>query len=140
MRETYVEGRPDFANHSFGITRLKDYPKYVYGMAGNALLVHKVAYVEAYWYEPQYDRMLRLETPKLIARSVCNCSFFIHLPHARKKFKAVMCEIPKPDAVLCGACHGQPRPYGKNGTPPCSKELAKIQLGCLVRRSGGRQK
>ena len=133
MSETWIEGRPDFRDHSFGITKLKDFPKYVYGTAGNALLIHKVSSVEAYWYEPDYGRMLRLETPKLIARSVCQQSFFIHLPRSRQKFKAVMCEVPKPDAVLCGACHGQPRPFGRHGKPPCSKEMAKIRLGCLTR-------
>jgi hypothetical protein len=135
MSETWIEGRPDLADHSFGITKVAKFPKYVYSTAGNAMLVHKVASVDAYWYEEDYGRLLRLETPKLIARTACNMSCFIHLPRNNRKFKAVMCEIPKPDAVLCGACHGEPRPFGKHGKPPCTKEMAKIRLGCLQRAS-----
>ena len=133
MSETWIEGRPDFGNHSFGQTVLAKHPKYVYSTSRGAMLIHKVLYVKAYWYEPMYDRLLRLETPKLVAVANCQQAFFIHLPRDRRKFRASFCEVPKPDAVLCGACHGEPRPFGKRGKPPCSKELAKIRLGCSVR-------
>lgn len=133
MSETWVEGRPDFRDHAFGITTMAKHPKYVYGVSHNSMLIHKVSRVEAHWYEARYDRLLRLETPKLIAKTVCQQHFFIQMPHDRRHFTASFCEIPKPDAVLCGACYGKPRPFGKHGKPPCSKELARVRLGCLTR-------
>jgi len=129
----WIEGRPDFADWQFGKTRLAKHPKYVYGTSRQSMLIHKIAYVTAHWYEAHYDRMLRLETPNLVATALCGQIFFVQLRHDRRKFTASMCEIPKPDAVLCGACHGEPRPFGKYGKPPCSKEIAKVRLGCLVR-------
>ncbi len=133
MSETWINGRPDLADQSFGQTVIAKHPKYVYSTSHGAMLMHKILYVKAYWYEAQYDRLLRLETPELIAVAVCQQAFFIHLPHDERKFRASFCDLPKPEAVLCGACHGEPRPFGKRGKPPCSKELAKIRLGCLMR-------
>ncbi len=130
---TYIEGRPDFANHDFGHTEIKKFPPFVYSLSLNGMLVHKVSHVTASWYEAQYDRMLRLDTPKLVATTVCGYFFFIHLPRDKKTFKASLCEIPKPDAVLCGRCHGEPASFGKHGKASCSKRVARVRLGCLVR-------
>lgn len=133
MSEQIVRGRPDFANHRFGITKAKRTPKYVYSLSHQAMLIHKVAYAENYWYVPMGDHLLRLDTPKIIARTVCNQSFFIHLPRDHRKFRASFCEVPNPEAVLCGGCHGEVATFGKHGNPPCTKELAKVRLGCISR-------
>lgn len=133
MDELIVDGRPDLRDHTFGKTRIKKHPKYVYSTSGGAMLVHRIKYVTAYWYDTHYSHLIRRQTPKLVAKSFCQNSFFLNLPKQKNKFSAVACEIPAPDAVLCGACHGQPRPFGKYGKPPCTKELAQVRLGCLVR-------
>lgn len=141
MSETYVMGRPDFRNHSFGKTEIEKHPKYIYSSSMNGMLIHKVSYVEAHWYEVADggEKLLRLESPKLIGVSVCGQHFFIHLPRAKRnqKFRAAMCEIPKPDAVMCGRCHGEVATFGKRGNPPCSKEMARIRKGCLQRAVRG---
>jgi hypothetical protein len=129
----YINGRPDFKDHRFGITEIRQYPQFIYSLSRNAMLVHKVVKVEAHWYEAEYDRLRRLETPRIIATAVCGQGFFVYLPDSRRKSRSSFCEIPKKDSVPCGACHGCPRPFGKHGYPPCSKEMARVRLGCIVR-------
>jgi hypothetical protein len=131
--EIYVMGRPDFGDHCFGKVEIVKHPQYVYSTSKMGMLIHKVLRVQAHWYEPRYDRLLRLENPKITCDSVCGQIFFIHLPHDDRKFRASFCEIPNPGAVLCGRCHGQPSTFAKRGNPPCSKEMAKIRKGCLQR-------
>ena len=78
--ETIIEGRPDFGHPNCGVTEVKSFPKYVYGTSRLAALIHKVSHVRAYWYKAQYDHLRRLQTPKIIATSICGQSFFIHIP------------------------------------------------------------
>ncbi len=133
MDEHIIRGRPDFLEPDFGVTHLAKVPRYVYATCRNAMLVHKVARVEAHWYEARYDHLLRLDNPKLVAKSVCGQIFFIHLPYDRKKFRASLCEVPATNAVLCGRCHGRVATFGKHNSWPCTKEIAKVRLGCIVR-------
>ena len=108
--------------------RAKKFPKYAYGANGNSSLVHKVKAVWLRWYELADGgwSMQRRINPGLLAETVCGYSILLTPNHGRT------CEIPKPDAVLCGRCHGQGAnfPRGKEHAVPMS--LAKVRLGCIA--------
>lgn len=127
-----IHGRPDFANPEFGITRAKKHAPYVFSIRGLSCLVHKVAYVEIRWfnYGPGGHTLIRTDTPKMIANTVCGYHFFLEAKRSRT------CQIPDPAAVLCGRCHGEVATFGKDGPAQqagISKQAAHIALGCAVK-------
>jgi hypothetical protein len=132
MTQVIIEGRPDFGNWDFGVTHAKRFPKYVYSQAkSNGCLIHKIADVELRWWEAHFDYMVRLDTPKVIAHTVCGMAKFI--THGLRKGNALTCAVPKPDAVLCGKCHGETCSFPRKD--PASKQKrkeAKLKLGCIV--------
>src|SRR5882762_5350715 len=75
-------------------TRVKKHPKYVHGKVGMAMLLHKIDYVEARWYDYGFHEFIRLKHPSIAARTICGSWF--HLQSGR----AGTCELPAPDAVL----------------------------------------
>ncbi len=107
--------------------RAKKHPKYVHGKVGMAMMLHKIAYVEMRWWQADYDVFRRLVNPVLCARTVCGNYWRLEAG------KAVTCEAPKPDAVLCGMCHGTGRvwPRGEKN-PSVTKRQAKDRLGCIA--------
>ena len=135
LGEITYPGRPDFADHEWGVTYAKDYPTFVYSLGRNGQLIHRVSLVSIRWWRGSYDRMIRLRKPRIIAETVCGMSKFIQTESSKNRMRASFCEIPKPDAVICRRCMGEalstfPR------KDPNSKErqkMAKIALGCVTR-------
>jgi hypothetical protein len=111
--------------------REHDYAKtflpYVYSTSRNAALVHRVLRVQVRWWDCAMTHMLRRQSPILIVE--CACGMFFRINGA----KAKMCEIPKPDAVLCGACNGKGRNFPRRRPADIPLSLAKIRIGCIER-------
>jgi hypothetical protein len=122
-----IEGRPDFDNPRFGITRAKRHPKYVYGSIFGSL-IHEINYVEFRWYELKMGYCIRLDSPRISATTKCGMSFFVSNYNSRGK--ASVCEIPKEDAVLCKACRREGRNFPKNKKHDITKQEAKARIGC----------
>ena len=125
----YTEGRPDFPGWKrFGITKAKHFPPYVYSANKMGLLIHKIADVDLYWWEPcdGGERLVRRTAPKMIAHTICNQSKYL------KPGKAHTCAIPRPDAILCGRCHGETPTFARNKPAKVSKQYARDHLGCIA--------
>lgn len=124
-----VKGRPDFQDHKFGVTRALKHPTYVFGN-GAGLLVHKILYVELQWYDvgPPGDHLVRRNDPKISIHTCCGQVFFYG--ERRGKQPSTMCEMPRPEAILCGRCHGEGPIFGKGKEWRVSKKDAKNALGC----------
>jgi hypothetical protein len=118
--------RPDVWTRIPEPTRAKKFPRYVHGKVGMAMLLHKIEYVNLKWYGYGRHEFVRLKSPSLIAHTVCGAIF--HLAPGR----AGVCELPAPDAVLCGRCHGTGTIWGHGKTPTVTKRYAKDHLGCVV--------
>lgn len=117
---------------TFGVTRAKKFPPYVFSINGNALLVHRVAYVQISWWRisnTNYDMLVKVLRPKMTAHTRCQQVKFLDSDRART------CVVPQPAALLCGACHGDAATFGRNGRGTkegIAKQWAKAQLGCVV--------
>jgi hypothetical protein len=110
-----------------GGIKAKKHPKYVYGRVGLASLIHKVAYVNMQWYESSYTVFYRLKSPILTAHTVCGNMWRIGTAG-----RGNVCEVPRPDSILCAMCHGEGRNFGKHGKNTVTKRQAKDHLGCVV--------
>lgn len=106
--------------------RVKKHPKYVHGKIGLAMMLHKIAYVEMRWYDCDYHVFKRLVHPILCAKTVCGTFWTLQAG------KSGTCEMPAPDAVLCGMCHGTGRVWARGQTPTVTKRQAKDRLGCVA--------
>ena len=131
-----IKGRPDMEDRQFGKTRAKRHPKYVYGTA-SGLLMHEVAYVELHWYDfgPGGHSLIRRDSPRITITTCCGQLFHAQPRHWNRpnrdgKPRATICDVPNPDAVLCGRCRGEGPVFGKNGTGNVTKREAKDRLGC----------
>jgi hypothetical protein len=125
----YTEGRPDFPGwNRFGITKAKSFPPYVYSANKMGMLIHRVAAVEVHWWEPcdGGERLVRRHRPSMIAITVCGQHKFL------KPGRAHACILPRPDAVLCGKCHGQAATFRGHEEHEVSKQYARDHLGCMV--------
>ena len=128
-----IEGRPDFTDHRFGITRAKTYPPYVFGVRGLSCLVHKVRYVELHWWRVGGHRgecLVKLKRPVMIATTNCQQSFRLDGDASRT------CHLPSPDALLCGRCQGEPATFPRRGPAKKSgltRQEAHVKLGCVVK-------
>lgn len=128
--EAVIEGRPDFADHAFGVTHAKRFPPYVFSTVGNACLVHKVARVELRWWTPGRGGrcLLKRVHPRMYAETVCGQTKYF------RKGRTQTCTVPDPDAVLCGRCHGEPATFGRDGLAAAlgfTRREAHDRLGCL---------
>ncbi len=121
-----IKGRPDFGHPDFGTTKVVRFAPYVHSRIGQGYLIHKTAQVEIKWYSGHYDWMQRLEKPNVIARTVCGQSVFLN----NGKKSGQVCEIPDPNAVLCGRCHGELPTFSKARKERIAKRWAKDHLGC----------
>jgi hypothetical protein len=130
-----IEGRPDLdwyrSNRKTpqpGITKAKTFPKYVHGRIGMAMLLHKIDHVDLWWYETDNtgSNLVRLQSPRMIAHTVCGNSWSIDGTRAKT------CQLPNPETVLCGRCEGTGTIWGRGKTPKVTKRQAKDRLGCIV--------
>jgi len=124
----YTEVRaPRWGAEEHAVTYAKRIPKYVHG-GKNAALLHRVLKVRMRWwgYGPWGAYLVRLQSPILIAECVCGMSFRIENTSAK------VCESPKPDAVLCGRCHGRGRNFPRDSEHEVPMSLAKVRLGCVA--------
>jgi hypothetical protein len=125
-----IDGRPDFANHDFGETYAKTFPPYVFSTRHGAL-VHQVASVELDWWAigPGGYYLERMVTPRIGARTKCGTWILLKGDRART------CRIPSSDALLCEACQGTGRNFGRDGSATkagITYEQAHVRLGCIV--------
>lgn len=135
--EEVIEGRPDFRNPKFGVTRAKRFPPYVFSVSVNSCLIHKIAYVEMHWYEVIRGghALARRRKPFVFATTVCGQSKRLSVG-SRGAQPARTCLLPDPDAVLCGRCHGEAATFGKEGAGTkagLSRQEAWTKLGCVVK-------
>lgn len=106
----------------------KKHPKYVHGKVGMAMLLHKIAFVRMRWYDYDYNFIHRLKHPILTAHTICGTMWRLEAG------KSGTCELPTPDAVICGICSGTGRiwPRGQKN-PVVTKRQAKDRLGCVAK-------
>lgn len=125
-----LNGRPDLPTwggpSTFGRTRAKRHPKYVFSNIGR--LVHVVQYVELTWWTVGRGggHLVRLE-PRRTMVTMCGMHFISHGRHG-----ATLCAIPKPEAVMCGRCHGKPPTFGRGRERTVDPRVARQNLGCVV--------
>lgn len=117
---------------TFGVSKAKRYPAYVYAINRNAGLMHRVVDVELHWYAfvgPGASQLGRLKQPAAIATTACGTSF----PLVSRRTRT--CTVPEPDALLCGRCHGELATFGKHGAATkagITRQAAHVKLGCVV--------
>ncbi len=133
----YDENVPLVDRHSvnertFGVSYAKTHPEYVFGIRGVSCLVHKVSYITIRWYGfVSMTHLARFKRPRMIANT--NCQQFFELDPD----KARTCEIPSPDALLCGRCHGKgatfpKRANGRDRERGLTRQEAHVRLGCVI--------
>ena len=122
-----VVDRDSVNERTFGVTRAKRHPNYIYSVNKNACLMHKIASVEIHHYATlSMSKLGRLKQPAMIAHTVCGVSRTLNAKHSRT------CTVPLPDAVLCGRCHGKPATFGRSAASTPDKKAARVKLGCVV--------
>lgn len=126
-----IHGRPDFGASGFGITEAKKHPPYVFGIRGVSCLVHKILRVELHWWRVSRTgcELVKLKRPVMIAVTPCAQSFRLEGRISRT------CHVPKPDALLCGRCHGEGATFPKRGRARktgLTRQEAHVKLGCVV--------
>jgi hypothetical protein len=113
------------------VTEAKRFPKYVHGRVGFAALLHKIVAVKLTWYDFGDDGnfLVRINKPHMYAECACGAHFSLDGK------RGASCELPAPDAVLCGRCEGigpiRPKNRQVEGRP--TKKEAKVRLGCVAR-------
>jgi len=121
-------------------TVAKKHPKYVYGRR-HGMLLHEVLIMELQWWQlgDNGRYWVRMKSPRIHFQTRCGVFFFGTDPeskYARQRVaKAAVCELPKPDAVLCGRCQGKEPIFAKGckakpGGP--TRQEARARLGCAV--------
>lgn len=130
-----IPGRPDLdwyrsdrSTPQFGVTRAKKHPKYVHGKMGMAALLHKISYVNLHWYttDSTGHNLVRLIQPRMIAHTVCGNSWHIAT-------SSNTCDLPKPETILCGRCHGQGVIWKRGEKAAITMREARLRLGCIAR-------
>ncbi len=106
----------------------KKFLPYVHSVGPNALLIHKVASVRIFWDER--NGKVNQGKPAVIAKTICGVSRIVSHYYGKGKIRAKMCEIPDPNAVLCGRCHGDIATFSKQRTAKVTKRWAHDHLGC----------
>jgi hypothetical protein len=108
----------------------KRHPVYVYSVTPNSCLMHRIAAVEIYWdVLVNGSTVGRLKTPRMMARTICGMTKFLFAQKSRT------CQVPLPDSVLCGRCHGEVATFGKSGAGTkagLTRKVARIKLGCEI--------
>ena len=140
--ELRINGRPDW--HGGGMawaqTTVKRHPKYVYGTRMGKLL-HEIAQVTLCWWQlgGHGEYFFRVQSPRVWFETKCGYHFFGSDPQntfiSSRKSRATVCEIPKPDAVLCGRCRGEGPVFGKHakvGRGGVTYKQARERIGCVI--------
>jgi hypothetical protein len=70
--------------------------------------------------------MQRLDKPTVIAYCVCGAIRYLN----SGKHSAKVCEIPDPNAVLCGLCHGELPTFSRRRKERIARQWAHDHLGC----------
>ena len=134
MDKLIIPGRPDLewyrsrqGKQPF-YTKAKKFPKYVHGVRGNSALIHTIAYVDMDWCQVggNGSYLIKLDSPIMHATAICGTHFRL------SSKSGVTCEIPKPDAVMCGRCNGEMPPFSKRNPNRLDIKAAKKELGCIV--------
>lgn len=125
-----IMGRPDHncvlpLAEQFWHKRAKSSLPYVHSIGANSCLIHKVAYVDIHWYSGHYSYMQRLDKPFVLVHTVCQFSVSLTGRMAGK-----VCELPDPNAILCGRCHGELPTFSPQRKIKIKKQWAKDHLGC----------
>ena len=104
----------------------KKHPKYVFGVGGNNALVHKIRCVRLRWWTvgPSGHYLVRLQSPRMFAECICGATKFIDSPRAK------VCEMPAPDAVLCGRCMGTGTNFPRGREHDIPIREARVRLWC----------
>ena len=99
----------------------------MHGTGRNNALIHTIRCVRLRWWTcgPGGHYLVRLNTPRMMAVTNCNC--WISIDGTKGK----MCELPKPDAVMCAACQGKGRNFPRHGEHEVPLALARVRLGCV---------
>lgn len=99
----------------------KKFLPYVHSVGPNAMLIHKVAAVKMCFEGTKTT---------IIAETICGMSKIVAHRYSGGRMKAKMCEIPDPNAILCGSCHGELPTFSKRRKVRIKKRWAKDHLGC----------
>ncbi len=141
--EVRTVGRPDFhgGGMEWATTIARKHPKYIYATK-HGLLMHEIAVMELRWWElgPGGHYWIRRKSPRVSYKTRCGMFFFGFDPEAElpkdRPSKSTVCELPRPDTVLCGRCQGNEPVFAKGcqtkpGGP--SRYEARARLGCVVK-------
>jgi len=147
--EIRTVGRPDFNGYGmeWARTKAKRHAKYVYSRRFGILL-HEVREAELSWWKLGNGGKywVRRQSPRITYLTKCGTYFFGPDPEAEtprgRKSRALVCELPKADAVLCGRCRGEGPVFGKgmqrkDGGP--TRQEARARLGCAVAVEAGNE-
>ncbi len=125
--------RDSVNDRTFGKTRSRRHPAYVYSINKNACLMHKIAEIEIDWYALIGDgsQMGRLRQPAMVAHTVCGTSKILTPDRSRT------CHIPFAHSELCGRCHGHGTTFprvskGRSKMTGRTRQEANVTLGCIV--------
>lgn len=112
---------------TFGVSKARSGPAYVFSINKSAGLMHKVDGVTIQWYAiVNITTLGRLKRPAMIAHTICGMNFPLEADRTRT------CRIPEPGAILCGRCHGEPASFGKRGAHRGMKRSeAHVKLACI---------
>lgn len=126
---SFRRGRPDFSDPTWGKTRSRKHPPYVFSIRGASALVHKIAYVEMHWWKiaNHRDGVIRVRRPLMYAQTMCGMGFRLAGKASRT------CYVPNPEALLCGRCHGQLPTLSKRSGIKVNRKEAHVKLGCVVK-------
>ncbi len=140
--EIRTVGRPDMRGYDmdWARTQARKHPKYVYGRR-QGLLMHEVAVMEFQWWHlgDGGAYWVRAKSPRVTYTTKCGMFFFGPDPESTfrrdKRAKSVACELPRPNAVLCGRCRGEGPVFAKGTKPKAGgpdRYEARLKLGCVV--------
>jgi hypothetical protein len=138
IMQNIIHGRPDMEDRNFGCTQAKRHPRYVYSTDANGCLVHLVRAVNFRWYDiggTCGEYLVRRNSPTVNITTKCGQLFHVVKHYGKKRRDgagAMMCELPNPDAVLCGRCQGDAASFRKTKDAYKERQSAKLKLGCMV--------
>lgn len=110
-----------------------------YVFSNRGLLIHKIASAKARWWDITGYRgrlLVRLKRPHISITTNCGRNIHATSWRAPGKWKATLCVLPKPDAVMCGKCNGELPTFGKHSKIDITKPEARRRLGCVIEEAG----
>lgn len=100
--------------------------QWVYGSGKNNALMHKVLYLKLRWWVTGSGGryLVRLSSPRIMTVTGCGRWMLLEPNHSH------LCEMPRPNTVICAACEGRGRNFPKGRKHEIPLAEAKIRLGC----------